>query len=165
MKLQPERIYAAVLGAMGAAMGAIIGGGVGETWGELLLGLFIIVLAVFVWFDQIPLIPIPRIREFLAGAIIGFAAEYFAPSPVLIAFAGAAAGAIGVPAVQSSMDRLRGFLSRHSASVRSIALVFFGTAFAALFLWAHSRGIFTDVLLVSLCVTVPILLVIIGRDR
>ena len=165
MELQSEHIYAAVLGAMGASIGAAVGGGVGETWQELLLGLVIVVFAVFVGLGQFPFAPIARTREFLAGSIVGFAAEYFTSNPVLIAVAGAMAGMIGVPAIQLSLDRLRAFLSRHSASVRSIALVFFGTAFAALFLWAHSRGIFTDVLLVSLCVTVPILLVIIGRDR
>ena len=151
-----ELIVPVLLGVSGALMGSTYGSGVGKSLPELLLALFLIILASIFSIENLLLRSGEHLLILISGAVAGLVIEYFTQSTIVIVIGGALVGICTLPL----LSRIRSFIAYFEQTAPFIyyaILVIIGFAiFTPLYFWASSRGILRETLIAVAFLSSPL---------
>lgn len=144
-----------LLGVSGAITGSTYGSGVGRSLPELMLALFLIVVASIFSVESLLARSGEHLLILIAGAVVGLVVEYFTQSTAALLVAGAVVGICTLPMLSKIRASVT-HLQRTAPFIYYAILLIVGLAiFAPLGIWASSRGILKETFIAVAFLTSP----------
>jgi hypothetical protein len=151
-----EIIASVFLGISGALMGSTYGSGVGKSLPELLLALFLIILASIFSIENLLLHSRENLLILISGAVGGLVIEYFTQSTIIIVIMGGFVGICTMPLLSRIRSFIEYFLQTAPFIFYAILLTIGFAIFTPLYFWASSRGILKETLIAISFLTSPL---------
>ena len=156
-------IIGVILGILGGFYGNLIGGGIGRSSFEFLLGLFIAFLLAFFVYHQFGIKINRWFVNIFAALVTGLLVRFFNGPAVVAAILGILASLTIWPIVHQINDQIGMITSKHPRGVILVSLLITLALITPLLLWASSRQILKEIIIVVVLFTSPIIAIIFVR--
>jgi hypothetical protein len=151
-----ELLAPILLGVSGALMGSTYGSGVGRSLPELLLALFLVILASIISIENLLLRFKEHLLILISGAVAGLVIEFFTRSTVVIVIGGALVGVCTFPLLSMLKSSISHFARTAPIFYYGSILIIGLAILTVLYLWASTRGILQETFIAVLFLSSPL---------